>query len=364
MVSVAKQREQEARRVSKNKKCKELKMPINAKPQTEADVPKISVLVPIYNVEKYLSWCLETLVNQTLRDIEIICINDGSPDQSVAIVRNLMETDSRVLLIDKKNSGYGDSMNQGMKYARGEYIAILEPDDYIELDAFERLYELASWHDADVVKANYYKECGEKSVAVAEIKPDDTGKLIYPRKDQWVFKFAPAIWSAVYKREFLEREQIDFLPTPGASYQDVSFNFKVWALSRKVILSDSCFVHYRIDNENSSVNSPAKVDCVVEEYREIETFLSERGLFAELGPIMEAVKFLNYHWNLQRLSPDLAAEFYIRMRQEFLLAQEEGILKRQNFDRKHWHALKLMLKHPRLAFWVFRLRASLKKMDI
>lgn len=362
MVSV--KEAQKARESPQKKKCKELSMPITARPQAEIDTPKISVLVPIYNVEQYLPRCLESLQNQTLSDIEIICINDGSPDQSVAIVRNLMENDPRIMLIDKKNSGYGDSMNQGIKQARGEYIAILEPDDYIELNAFERLYELASWHDADMVKANYYKERAGKCAVVTEIKPRDTGKLINPRQEQWIFKFAPAIWSAIYKREFLEREQIDFLPTPGASYQDVSFSFKVWALSRKVILTDECFVHYRLDNENSSVNSPAKVNCVVEEYREIETFLSERGLFTELGPIMEAVKFLNYHWNLQRLSPELAAEFYPQMCQEFLLAEEEGILHRADFSRKYWFALKLMLKHPRLAFFLLRLRASLKKMDM
>ena len=113
---------------------------------------KVSVLVPIYNVEEFLPECLDSLVNQTLKDIEFICINDGSKDDSLKILKEYAKKDKRILIINKKNSGYGDSMNKGLEKAKGEYIGIVESDDFIDLDAFEKLYNIAKKNDADVVK--------------------------------------------------------------------------------------------------------------------------------------------------------------------------------------------------------------------
>ena len=118
---------------------------------------RVSVLVPIYNVEKFLPECLDSLVNQTLKDIEIICINDGSTDRSPQIIQEYAKKDKRIKVINKKNSGYGDSMNQGLKKAKGEYIGIVESDDFIDLDAFEKFYKIAKKYDCDVVKSNFYE---------------------------------------------------------------------------------------------------------------------------------------------------------------------------------------------------------------
>ena len=112
-------------------------------------MPKVSVLVPVYNASEFLRTALTSLVNQTLADIEIICINDGSKDDSLSIIQEFAAKDPRIVVLDKTNTGYGDSMNQGIKLAHGEYIGILEPDDYLELNAFEKLYQLAHWHHAD-----------------------------------------------------------------------------------------------------------------------------------------------------------------------------------------------------------------------
>ena len=103
--------------------------------------PKVSILVPICNVERYLRECLNSLVNQTLREIEIICINDGSTDSSLSIIREYERRDERIVVIDKPNSGYGDSMNKGIELARGEYIGIVESDDFASLNMFETLYK-------------------------------------------------------------------------------------------------------------------------------------------------------------------------------------------------------------------------------
>lgn len=326
--------------------------------------PKLSVLVPIYNVADYLSTCLASLLSQTLADLEIICINDGSTDHSLKIAKQFQRQDHRISIIDKPNSGYGDSMNLGLSRARGEYIGILEPDDWIDPNAFARLYEVAKSKHADVVKANYYRtrvhrKKGPQDTRVAEIPAESTlGAGPHPQ----LFQLAPAIWSAIYRREFLRKNKITFLPTPGASYQDLSFSFKVWALSQKTVLLPDAFVHYQIDNADSSVNNPGKVNCVVDEYAEIETFLCERGIFPQFGAIMNAAKFRNYHWNFQRLSPKLAKTFFRTWRQEFLVAREDHLLDRALYSRKDWAALQSILRHPHIAYRLLRLRIGLKRL--
>ena len=344
--------------------------------------PLLTVLVPIYNASPYLRQALDSLAHQTLRDLEILCINDGSTDDSLAIIKSYQASDPRFRLLDKPNTGYGDSMNQGIKLARGCYLGILEPDDWLELDAFSRLTQLAEWHRAEVVKANYFKEFATtsstaskttsttvpapqppkttKTLKTSEIRPRDTGKLIDPRHDRRVFTFAPAVWSAIYRRDFLLDHHLEFLPTPGASYQDLGFSFKVWTLARRVVLTDAAYYHYRLDNANSSVHSPGKANCVVEEYASIHQFLTDHHLLTEFGHTAAAAKFRNYHWNLQRLSPDLARPFYRTMYSELKAAAAAGFLHRADFSPAHWAALQLILKNPDLAYRLLRLRSRLK----
>ena len=328
--------------------------------------PKLSILVPIYNVETYLRQCLDSLLAQTLKDLEIICINDGSTDHSLDIIKEYAKRDLRIVVLNKKNSGYGDSMNQGLKRATGDYIGIVESDDWVEPDAFETLFRLAREHRADVVKANYYKfrtakDGIEHAAPTSEISALETLVAPSPAARRPLFTFAPAIWSAIYRRKFLEHEAINFLPTPGASYQDTSFNFKVWTLARRIVLTPDHFVHYRIDNANSSINNPAKANFVIGEYAEIETFLTERGIFPQFSGLMLMAKFRHCHWNFQRLSGSLAKQFYQTWRQEFLAAEEEGLLQKPDFSRKDWLALRAILKHPRLAYRALRLRIAIKK---
>ena len=117
---------------------------------------KISIVVPVYNVEKYLKKCIESIINQSLQDIEIICVNDGSTDSSLEILNDFASKDKRVVVINKTNSGYGHTMNMGLNTATGEYIGIIESDDFADLRMFEELYKLAKDNDADIVKGDWY----------------------------------------------------------------------------------------------------------------------------------------------------------------------------------------------------------------
>lgn len=310
-------------------------------------MPKVSVLVPIYNASQYLRPALTSLVDQTLKEVEIICINDGSTDDSLAIIQEFAAQDPRIIILDKLNTGYGDSMNQGIKLAQGEYIGILEPDDYLETNAFEKLYQLAHWHQADIVKANYYLLENNQNRKLEVIHPKDTGKVIYPRESHFVFRFPPAIWSGIYRRDFLLQKHIEFLPTPGASYQDIGFNIKALALAQRVVFTTDAFLHYRVDNVNSSSNSTGKIQCAPQEYASIEEFLRQHQL-AELLPAITSAKVGNYLWNLRRLPAPAAREFYQTMLTELHAAKEHGWLKRSEFIPRYWLLAQSMLKAPKL----------------
>jgi glycosyltransferase involved in cell wall biosynthesis len=120
---------------------------------------KISVVVPVYNVEKYLKECIDSIINQTLEDIEIICVNDGSTDSSLEILNDYAKKDSRIIVINKSNSGYGHTMNMGLNAATGEYVGIIESDDFADKNMFEDLYKLAKEYDADIFHILPYFHC-------------------------------------------------------------------------------------------------------------------------------------------------------------------------------------------------------------
>lgn len=323
-----------------------------------APAPEVSVLIPIYNVERYLERCLTSLVGQTYDDFEAICINDGSTDGSRAIIQRFLDADSRFRVIDKENSGYGASMNRGLDAARGRYVAILESDDFFEPDALAVLHEAAEMNQAEVVKANFYlywsrpEERRELFRVVDEV---EAGHVLRPLDDLAVFFRKPSIWSALYRRDFLVDDGIRFLETPGASYQDSGFNFKVWASARRVAFLAAPVLNYRQDNEGSSVNNPGKVFCVCDEYASMEEFVRARGSADErrLLAILQRMKLDSYLWNYDRLAPELRPAFVERAAKEFRAAFKRGEVDLALFEPAAEADLRAMVADP-AAFCVER----------
>lgn len=320
--------------------------------------PKVSILIPIFNVEKYLDECLTSVVRQTLRDIEIICINDGSTDSSLAIIQKYAKNDTRIKLIDKNNSGYGDSMNQGLAQATGEYIGIIESDDFADLDMFESLYQLARDNSAEVVKSNFYIHFSDLSNSSPQwskkygaiyskefrqiiskqdtlnkiVIPKYTNKIIDTRNIKDVYCKRPSIWSAIYSRDFLDTNDIKFLNSPGASYQDTGFSFKVWLNAKRVFFSEQAFLHYRQDNENSSIHNPGKTFCVNDEYSEVSNYITKHHLGSRALKMVNTVKYGTYLWNLDRLDVELKPKFMARFSAEFKQAIKDKLLKFDDFS--------------------------------
>ena len=168
-------------------------------------MPKVSIIVPTYNVAEYLDQCITSLINQTLKDIEIIAINDGSTDNSLEILKHYAEKDSRIKIIDKENGGYGIGMNIGLDNCTGDYVGILEPDDYVKTSMYGDLYELAEKYDLDLIKADFcrfvHDKYGKQVNQYNALWGDKSmyNRVIDPAKEPIVFKFIMNTWSGIYK---------------------------------------------------------------------------------------------------------------------------------------------------------------------
>lgn len=311
---------------------------------------KVSVLMPACNVEKYLRECMDSIVHQTLKDIEIICLDDGSKDATGDILDEYAAQDFRIRAIHKSNTGYGNSMNVGLANATGEYIGILETDDFADPDMFEKLYETAKRFDADVVKSNYYTYVSQpepRSNYFEVLKSYGLyDKVFCPVDYPDIFRVRPCIWSGIYRRQMLIDNKITFAETPGASYQDTGFAFKVWACAKRACLVREAYLHYRTDNSSSSVKSAAKVFCLCDEYSSIETFLEERPKKKEkLEALKNSLKYESYRWNLQRLSLEYKYAFLLQFHKEFAREADKNLLLKKYFSDHAWKNLMEILNN-------------------
>ena len=243
-------------------------------------MPKVSVIVPVYNVEKYISKCLDTLVNQTLDDIEIIIVNDGSKDKSKEIIKKYeMQYLEKIKYYEKENVGLSDARNYGMKYANGEYIAFLDSDDYVELDMYEKMYEIAKKENSDMVECNFIWEYPNKT-------RDDIGE-IYNNKKEMIEKIRVVAWNKLIKKEIVEKSKVSF--PVGFRYEDVEFTYKLIPYLNKVSFIKKPLVHY-IQRENSISNMQnEKTKEIFEVLDNVLRFYKENNFYEEYKNELEYV---------------------------------------------------------------------------
>ncbi len=240
---------------------------------------KVSVIVPVYNVESYLPVCMDSILAQTLKDIEIICVDDGSTDKSPAILDEYGAKDPRVRVLHKENEGYGKAVNTGIEAAAGEYIGIVESDDRILPHMYERLYEAAKEHQVDLVKSDcifwwdgmdYFYEYHKEHLN------EFYGRVLDASYRRTFFVFLMNIWSGIYSMDFLERHHIRCNETPGASYQDNGFWMQTMSLAERAMWLKEAFYLYRQDNPASSIKSKTKAMAMMEEYDFAQRLLEQK----------------------------------------------------------------------------------------
>lgn len=282
-------------------------------------MPKVSVLVPVYNVEKYLPQCLDSIIQQTMCDIEVICVNDGSTDRSGEILDSYALKESRIKIIHKKNAGYGAAMNDALRLATGEYIGIVESDDKIVSDMYEVLYAAAREHDLDFVKseAYYWYETIGYLKRVHEGSLDRYFDKVLEDVDRNVFfDFFMNIWTGIYKREFLINNHIAFHESSGASYQDNAFWMQTCLYAKKAMWLNKAFYYYRQDNPEASVRSSSKMLAMTKEYEYLEKVLINRK-HDELLPYCYSMKMFRLRGTFFRIADENKMDFLEQVKSDY-----------------------------------------------
>lgn len=314
---------------------------------------KVSIIIPTYNVEMYLVECMESVIHQTLKDIEIICINDGSTDGSLEILKSYAQKDDRIVLVDKKNGGYGIAMNIGLEKATGEYIGIVEPDDFVKLDMYESLYQIAKDNDLDFVKADFYrfKRTDEDDMNMVynhlSKNPEDYNKVFNPSEDTEAIRYIMNTWSGIYKKEFIEKHHIRHNETPGASFQDNGFWFQTFIFATRAMIVDKPYYMNRRDNPNSSVHNREKVYCMNIEYDHIRDILMEHPeLWERFKGMYWYKKYNNYIGTIRRIGMEYRREFVERFSAEFKRGLEKNELDPSVFSVAAWKKIQVVAAEP------------------
>lgn len=317
--------------------------------------PKITVILPSLNVAAYIRECIESVINQTLQDIEILCIDAGSTDGTCEIIREYAARDSRIRFVPLEKRSYGYQINLGMDMAKGEYIGIVETDDCIEPDMYEVLYQTAAGKNLDYVKAGFYTLVTpyEGEQYLLENPLGDTGRIL---SSQYFTEKALSpdvyIWNGIYRLSFLREFHIRLNESPGAAFQDCGFRYMVDMNVRRGMFLDRLFYRYRRDNAAASTYSPNFVRYNLDECRYIRKRMRENDMtdrerlaFMARETVMMALSpyrtFREHSQPNEKILSDLDQfrEIMCQDRAEGLLRQEEMLL-------EHWIELRLFTEQP------------------
>lgn len=223
---------------------------------------KVSVIVPCYGVEPFLDRCVSSLLNQTLKDIEIILVDDESPDRVPAMCDEYAKKDSRIKVVHKKNGGLGYARNSGLEIATGEYVAFVDSDDFIELDAFGKLYDEATEVQADAVYSGFFiqNKRGEWSKHVefarssvlcgAEIDNFKFGMIASAPYERVERQYWVSVWHALYKRSLIESYNIRFVSERDYAAEDIPFQVQFLNEAKRIKCIPDCFYHYCINGSS------------------------------------------------------------------------------------------------------------------
>lgn len=239
---------------------------------------KVSVIVPAYNVEEYIEKCLNTLVNQTLEEIEIIVVNDGSTDGTKEKIEEFKtKYPEKIIYLEKENGGLSDARNYGMPYAKGEYIGCIDSDDYIEENMYEEMYKKAKEENSDMVECDFIWEYPNSQRI-------DVGKIYNNKKEAMLYARVVA-WNKIIRREIIEKKQVQY--PKGLRYEDVEFFYKILPSLEKISFVKKPFIHY-IQRENSIANTQnERVKEIFDIWDNVLEFYKKNNLYDEYKEELE-----------------------------------------------------------------------------
>lgn len=305
---------------------------------------KVSVIVTVHNSELYLRECLKSVCCQTLNEIEIICVDGGSQDKTPQILREFQQQDERIEIIYDKNTSYGHKINVGISVAKGEYIAILESDDIMQFNMLEVLYSTAKKQNVDYVDCDYYQFYTVDNLEYKEEISKYPYEEIYGQvfcgdmvKEKILTPGIMAIWTGIYKKDFLQKKDIRLNESPGASFQDVGFRFLTAVLADSSYHVKMSLHKYRIDNINSSVKDNSKITIIQKEYEYLKKELIRRNINDKyIWEFYYLWKYNGFLWNVCRLEGESQELFLNIFAKEF-----KSDIENQNINEGLFHRYKI-----------------------
>ncbi len=261
----------------------------------ENNKPKISVIIPIYNNEMYLSECIRSVIDSSFSDLEVILIDDGSTDNAPLIMDEYSKKDTRIRVIHKKNEGSAAGRNLGIDLAVGEYVAFVESDDKVEPELYEKLYKKAISTGADIVKCNFYF-CQENIKRMDDrLEKVAIDQNVFKAIDRpAIFRCHASIWAGLYSKKFLDEKKLRFLVTPKATYSDMSWMAMTFSYADKIAIVNEPLYDYTFDNPESSYKK-AGLLYKYKIYHSMESnrIMREAGVFDLVKEDMAVTEFNN-----------------------------------------------------------------------
>lgn len=321
--------------------------PINKNIADIVDSPKISVIVPVYNTEKFISRCLDSLINQSLKNIEIICVDDGSTDNSLEILKKYEQKDSRIKVFSKENQGAGSARNLGLENAKGEFINFIDSDDWLDLNTFKELYEKSKENNLDILMyqlININTDTGETYETdyynLSCIPPEFDNKVFnYKDLSDKIFDIAVSPCNKLLKHEFLKK--MDFKFFEGVMFEDNPFFFKIILEANRVSLIRKHF-YYRRRRKGSVMDIKGeKLKDIFSMTDELVKVFIEKDLYEEYKARLTNFKFYNIKtWYLE-INPKFRESYFIEMKKHFdEIRSNEFLVKLYNSglysDTKKW----------------------------
>ena len=264
---------------------------------------KVSVIIPVYNVEEYLRECLDSIVNQTLKDIEIICVNDNSTDGSLKILEEYQQKDDRIIILNGKKTGAGGARNVGIEVATGEFLSFLDADDFFELDMYEKLYNKAVVTNSDIIICDVHKyntNTQERTSYEVVIIPEEFKKydvINYKTMPTTFYDyFTNNVWNKFFSRKLIMENGIRFQEIKRSN--DVFFSRSALSLADRISYVDEKLVNYRmgLTNNLQSNNKQTPLE-IVKALKKVKEFLLERNLYDDLEVAYKrlAIAQINYY---------------------------------------------------------------------
>ena len=291
--------------------------------------PKISIIVPVYNVQGYLGKCLKSLLAQTLKDIEIICINDGSTDDSLTILNFFAFKDKRIKVIDQENSGPGIARNNGMQAANGEYIGFVDPDDWVKEDMYEKMYNQAKNLDSDIVICDYvkYQEWTGKlwkpdfflyAINYTQDNPISMApnqQVIYEKLLSTLLISPCYSWNRLYKASFLKNNNIHF--SDKKCYEDCIFILKSHILTHRISYIAYNGYYYLLRKTSILRSFNKRYYDLFDAIECMTKFLQKQNLLQQLDLNLHYFKVMNCVWTYNNLPESERKEFVSYVKQRF-----------------------------------------------